>query len=65
MHATEKRNEALENLKKKSYDKETIKNDIEYVCNKLSIEIEELKVLWICAKKFIKTINHKKIYGWF
>ena len=50
-----KRNEALENLKKKSYDKETIKNDIELLYCILSIgNDEELKVFMDMPKKSYK-----------
>lgn len=37
------REEALEELKKTAYDPETIKQDFEYVANKLGITIEELQ----------------------
>ncbi len=46
--------EALERLKKPAYDPNTIKNDIEYVANKLNITIEELKSYLFIEKKTYK-----------
>lgn len=37
------RDEALEKLKTKAFDKETIKQDFEYIANKLGISVEELQ----------------------
>lgn len=49
-----KRNEALIKLKDLPYDKKTIKNDIEYMSNKLSISIDELQTYMDMPKKTYK-----------
>lgn len=48
------RNEAIEKLKKSPYDKETIKNDIKFIANKLSITTEELDSYMFIPKKIYK-----------
>lgn len=46
------REQALEELKKKPYDTETIKDDFMYVANKLGITVEELQGYFDMPKKF-------------
>ncbi|RPG19015.1 MAG: N-acetyl sugar amidotransferase [Pelagibacteraceae bacterium TMED124] len=48
------RDEALKKLKSLPYDEETIKNDFEYVANKLSISTEELQSYMDMPKKTYK-----------
>ena len=48
------RDEALERLKKLPYDEQTIKNDFEYVSNKLSISVDELQRYMDMEKKTYK-----------
>ena len=51
------RDEALERLKKLPYDEQTIKNDFEYISNKLSISVDELQRYMEMEKKTYK--NYK------
>ena len=51
------RDEALEELKKKSYDESTIHQDIEYIATKLGISVEELNSYMTMEKKTYK--NYK------
>ena len=51
------RDEALERLKKLPYDEQTIKNDFEYISNKLSISVDELQRYMDMEKKTYK--NYK------
>ena len=51
------RKDALLKLQNKPYDTETIKNDFEYISNKLSIDVSELKKYFQMPKKLIKIIN--------
>lgn len=46
------REEALEELKKKPYDEETIKDDFKYVATKLGVSVEELQGYFDMPKKF-------------
>lgn len=46
------REEALEELKKKPYDPETIKDDFKYVATKLGISVEELQGYFDMQQKF-------------
>lgn len=46
------RHEAMEELKKKPYDTETIKDDFKYVATKLGISVEELQGYFDMPKKF-------------
>ena len=48
------RDEALERLKKLPYDEQTIKNDFEYISNKLSISVDELQRYMDMEKKTYK-----------
>ena len=48
------RDEALNKLKELSYDKDSIKNDFEYVSNKLSISVDELQSYMDMPKKTYK-----------
>ena len=48
------RDEALERLKKLPYDEQTIKNDFEYISNKLSISVDELQGYMDMEKKTYK-----------
>lgn len=48
------RDEALNKLKELPYDKESIKNDFEYVSNKLSISVDELQQYMDMPKKTYK-----------
>ena len=45
------REEALNKLKELPYDKDSIKNDFEYVSNKLSISVHELQQYMDMPKK--------------
>ena len=57
------RNEAIEKLEKSPYDKETIKNDIKYIANKLSITNEELEsYMFIPKKKYKDYKSQENIY---
>lgn len=57
------REEALKKLKSLSYDKETIKNDFEYIANKLSIDLEELNEYLTMPKKTFKDyISQENIF---
>lgn len=55
------RDEALKKLENTSYDKNTIKNDFEYISNKLSIEIEELQSYMDMKKMSYKDYKSQKI----
>lgn len=58
------RDEAISKLKKPAYDKETIKNDFEFISNKLSIETSELKKYMTISKKTYKDFKSQdKIYN--
>lgn len=46
------REEALEELKKSPYDKESIKDDFKYVATKLGVSVEELQGYFDMPKKF-------------
>jgi N-acetyl sugar amidotransferase len=46
------REQALEELKRKSYDQETMKDDFKYVATKLGITVEELQKYFDMPKKF-------------
>lgn len=46
------REEALEELRKKPYDEETIKDDFKYVATKLGVSVEELQGYFDMPKKF-------------
>lgn len=48
------REEALENLKKPAYDPENIKNEFEYIANKLNISVAELQSYFDMPKKTYK-----------
>ena len=48
------RDKALEKLEKLPYDKQNIKNDFEYISNKLSITIDELQQYMDMEKKTYK-----------
>ena len=56
------RKDALLKLQNKPYDTETIKNDFEYISNKLSIDVSELKKYFQMPKKLIKIINLKSLF---
>ncbi len=57
------RDEALNKLKELPYDKESIKNDFEYVSNKLSISVDELQQYMNMPKKTHKDYkSQEKIY---
>ena len=51
------REEAINKLKKKPYDEDNIRNDIEYIANKLEITIKELNSYMTMPKKTFK--NYK------
>lgn len=54
------REEALEELKKKSYDENTIHQDIEYIATKLGITIEELNSYMTMEKKTHKNYRSQE-----
>lgn len=58
------RNEALERLNFPELDKQTIKNEFEYVANKLGINVEELNVLFLGKNKTFRDYrnNRRLIY---
>ncbi len=55
------REEALAKLKELPYDKSTIKNDIEYISNKLSISIDELQSYMDMPKKTYKDYKSQEL----
>jgi hypothetical protein len=58
------REEAIESLKKKAYDKENIHHDFEYVANKLDMTVEELKACFNSENKTYKDYkNQESIYN--
>lgn len=58
------REKALEELKKKSYDPETIKDDFKYVATKLGITVEKLQEYFNMPKKFYWDYkNNAKLIG--
>ena len=58
------REDAIKELEQKSYDKESIKNEKEYISNKLDINLEELENYLIQPKKNYKNFkNQSFIYG--
>ena len=57
------REEAIEELKKSPYNKETINDDITFVANKLDIEVEELMLYHKMDKKWwFDYKNEKKVF---
>ena len=57
------RDEALEKLKSKAYDLETIHDDLEYIANKLDISVEELQGYFNAPNKTYKDYkNQQAIY---
>ena len=58
------RNDALKKLKELPYDKNNIKNDFEYVSNKLSISVNELQQYMDMPKKTYKDYkSQESIYN--
>ncbi len=58
-----KREEALEMLKKSSFDKETIDRDIDFICNKLGINLSEFNYfLNLPLRSYSDYKNQKYIY---
>ena len=58
------RNEALDRLRSLPYNKETIKNDFEFISNKLSIDVEELQSYMDMDKKTYKDYkSQQNIYN--
>ena len=53
------RDEALKKLKNLPYDKSNIKNDFEYIANKLSISVKELQGYMDMPKKHFGIIDLK------
>jgi len=59
------REQAIEELKKKSYDPETIKDDFKYVATKLGISVEELQGYFDMPKKYYWDYkNSSKLIGY-
>lgn len=54
------RNEAIERLKLPELDKQTIKNEFEYVANKLGIKVEELNVLFLGKNKTFRDYRNNR-----
>jgi len=54
------REEALEELKKKPYDEETIKDDFKYVATKLGIFVDELQGYFEMPQKFYWDYKNNK-----
>ena len=52
-----KRKDAINQLKNKSYDQDTITHDIEFVCNKLKSQNWNLMICLRRLKKHIKIIK--------
>ena len=58
------REEALEKLKTPAYDSETIKDDFEYIANKLGISVQELQSYFEAPNKTYKDYkNQQSIYS--
>ena len=55
------RKDALLKLQNKPYDTETIKNDFEYISNKLSIDVSELKKYFQMPKKTYKDYKSQEL----
>ncbi|WP_269750415.1 N-acetyl sugar amidotransferase [Leptospira chreensis] len=54
------RTDALEKISKKAYDEETVKQDFEYIANKLDISIDYLKELFNGSNKTYHDYNNQK-----
>jgi N-acetyl sugar amidotransferase len=58
------REEALDKLRTRAYDSETIKDDFEYIANKLGISVEELQSYFEAPNKTYKDYkNQQSIYS--
>ena len=56
------RDDALEELKKPTYDVKEIEREIEFICNKLEISREDLIAILIYQRKPTKIIKIKERY---
>ena len=54
------REDALERLKHSELDEQTLKNEFEYVANKLEFEVDELKILFNGENKTFRDYKNNR-----